>query len=148
MGARLAVEHLIDLGHRRIAYIRHWHDYETSQFRLTGYQETLKQHGIRVDDRYIVAGDDRFTGGVGAIDKLLALPEPPTAVFCFNDMTAIGAMNALLQKGFNVPNDMSVVGFDDLDIASYLLSCAHYCAPTNLPAWARSRQNVVTSHRR
>jgi LacI family repressor for deo operon, udp, cdd, tsx, nupC, and nupG len=66
-----------------------------------------------------VAGDDRFTGGVGAIDKLLALPEPPTAVFCFNDMTAIGAINALLQRGFNVPNDMSVVGFDDLDIASF-----------------------------
>ncbi len=119
MGARLAVEHLIELGHRRIAYIRHWHDYETSQLRLTGYLETLKQHGIRVDDRYIVAGDDRFTGGVGAVDKLLALPEPPTAVFCFNDMTAIGAINALLQKGFNVPNDISVVGFDDLDIASF-----------------------------
>ena len=119
LGVRLAVEHLIDLGHRRIAYIRHWHDYETSRLRLTGYLETLKQNGIRVDDRYIVAGDDRFTGGVGAVDELLALPEPPTAVFCFNDMTAIGAMNALLQRGFNVPNDMSVVGFDDLDIASF-----------------------------
>ncbi|VAW31523.1 hypothetical protein MNBD_CHLOROFLEXI01-4299 [hydrothermal vent metagenome] len=119
LGARLAVEHLIDLGHRRIAHVRHAHDYETAQLRLTSYKETLKQHGIPLDDRYIVAGDERFTGGVRAVDQLLALPEPPTAVFCFNDMTAIGVINALLKKGIDVPNDISVVGFDDLDIASF-----------------------------
>ena len=119
LGARLAVEHLINLGHRRIAHVRHRHDYETAQLRLTSYRETLNQHGIPVEDRYIVAGDERFTGGVRAVDRLLALSEPPTAVFCFNDMTAVGVINALLRKGFSVPDDISVVGFDDLDIASF-----------------------------
>lgn len=119
LGARLAVEHLITLGHRRIAHVRHAHDYETAQLRFSGYKETLKRYGIAVDDRYIVAGDERFTGGVRAVDQLLALPEPPTAVFCFNDMTAVGVINALLKKGINVPDDISVVGFDDLDIASF-----------------------------
>ncbi|MFQ5420982.1 MAG: substrate-binding domain-containing protein, partial [Anaerolineae bacterium] len=104
---------------RRIAHVRHAHDYETAQLRLNSYKDTLNQHGIPVDDRYIVAGDERFTGGVRAVDQLLALPEPPTAVFCFNDMTAVGVINALLKKGINVPKDVSVVGFDGLDIASF-----------------------------
>jgi len=119
LGARLAVEHLIELGHRRIAHVRHGHDYETAQLRLTSYKKTLNQYGIPVDDRYIVAGDERFTGGVRAVDQLLALPEPPTAVFCFNDMTAVGVINGLLKKGIDVPKDISVVGFDDMDIASF-----------------------------
>lgn len=119
MGARLAVEHLIKLGHRRIAHVRHGHDYETAQLRLTGYKETLTRHGISVDNRYIVAGDERFTGGVRAVDQLLALPEPPTAFFCFNDMTAVGVINALQRRGYGVPDDFSVIGFDDLDIASF-----------------------------
>ncbi len=119
LGARLAVEHLINLGHRRIAHIRHAHEYETAQLRLTSYKETLNQYGIPVDERYIVAGDERFTGGVRAVDQLLALSEPLTAVFCFNDMTAVGVINALLKKGIDVPKDISVVGFDDLGIASF-----------------------------
>ncbi len=119
LGARLVVEHLIELGHRRIAHVRHAHNYETAQLRLTSYKDTLSQHGITVDDRYIVAGDERFTGGVRAVDQLLALPEQPTAIFCFNDMTAVGVINALLKKGIDVPQDISVVGFDGLDIASF-----------------------------
>ncbi len=86
LGARLAIEHLIELGHRRIAHVRHAHDYETAQLRLTSYKNTLDRHGIPVDERYIVAGDERFSGGVRAVDQLLVLPEPPTAIFCFNDI--------------------------------------------------------------
>jgi LacI family repressor for deo operon, udp, cdd, tsx, nupC, and nupG len=66
-----------------------------------------------------MAGDERFTGGVHAVPQLLALAEPPTAVFCFNDMTAIGVIKALQQRGYKVPQDLSVIGFDDLDIASF-----------------------------
>ena len=118
-GARLAVEHLIGLGHRRIAYVRHAHQYQTAQLRLTGYKETLARYNIPLDERYVVAGNERFTGGVRAVDRLLALPDPPTAVFCFNDMTAVGVINAFLKRGVSVPGDVSVVGYDDLDIASY-----------------------------
>lgn len=119
LGARLAVEHLIELGHRRIAYVRQGFNSETAQLRLKSFRETLNEHGIAVDERCIVTGDERFSGGVHAVASLLALPEPPTAIFCFNDMTAVGVINALLQQGYTVPHDYSVVGFDDLDIASF-----------------------------
>jgi len=119
LGARLAVEYLVELGHRRIAFIRQGFDSESSRLRLKSFRETLNGYGIAVDERYIVDGDEWFTGGVRAVAQLLALAEPPTAVFCFNDMTAIGAINALQQKGYKVPQDLSVIGFDDLDIASF-----------------------------
>ncbi len=119
LGARLAVEYLVELGHRRIAFIRQGFDSESARLRLNSFRETLNGYGIAVDERYIVDGDEWFTGGVRAVAQLLALAEPPTAVFCFNDMTAIGVINALQKKGYKVPQDLSVIGFDDLDIASF-----------------------------
>ena len=119
LGARLAVEYLVELGHHRIAFIRQGFDSESGRLRLNVFRETLNGNGITVDERYIMAGDEWFTGGVRAVAQLLALAEPPTAVFCFNDMTAIGVINALQQKGYKVPQDLSVIGFDDLDIAYY-----------------------------
>jgi DNA-binding LacI/PurR family transcriptional regulator len=119
LGARLAVEYLVELGHRRIAFIRQGFDSESARLRLNSFRETLNEYGITVDERYIMAGDERFTGGVHAVPQLLALAEPPTAVFCFNDMTAIGVIKALQQRGYKVPQDLSVIGFDDLDIASF-----------------------------
>lgn len=119
LGARLAVEYLVELGHRRIAFIRQGFDSESGRLRLNSFRETLNGYGITVDERYIMAGDEWFTGGVRAVAQLLALAKPPTAVFCFNDMTAIGVINALQQKGYKVPQDLSVIGFDDLDIAYF-----------------------------
>jgi DNA-binding LacI/PurR family transcriptional regulator len=119
LGARLAVEYLVELGHHRIAFIRQGFDSESGRLRLKSFRETLNKYGLTVDERYIIAGDEWFTGGVRAVAQLLALAEPPTAVFCFNDMTAIGVINALQQKGYKVPQDLSVIGFDDLDIAYF-----------------------------
>ncbi len=89
LGARLAVEYLVELGHHRIAFIRQGFDSESGRLRLKSFRETLNGYGITVDERYIMAGDEWFTGGVRAVAQMLALAEPPTAVFCFNDMTAI-----------------------------------------------------------
>jgi DNA-binding LacI/PurR family transcriptional regulator len=122
-GARQAVEYLVQLGHRRIAYVVNHQSYHTNLDRLTGYQDVLREHGIPLDDTLIVEGDGMMKGGARAGQQLLALSQPPTAIFCFNDMTAVGVLKVLRREGLQVPSDCSVVGFDDLEIAAY------YCPP-------------------
>jgi DNA-binding LacI/PurR family transcriptional regulator len=91
-GARLAVQHLIDLGHRRIGYIQGAAGTPSSQRRLAGYRSALEQAGLPVLDDLIVAGDYTQPGGRRAMAALLALPEPPTGVSCANDLSAFGAL--------------------------------------------------------
>jgi DNA-binding LacI/PurR family transcriptional regulator len=118
MGVRLAMEHLIGLGHRRIAYVTQGHQTETQNQRLRGYRTMLAEHDLPLDSQLIVTGDGNMTGGVKAAPQLLALPQRPTAILCYNDMTAIGVINRLQHEGYHVPNDFSVVGFDDLGLAA------------------------------
>jgi DNA-binding LacI/PurR family transcriptional regulator len=118
-GARQAVDHLTQLGHRQIAYIANEQSYQTNLDRFTGYGAILAQYGIPVDEQLIVEGDGTMSGGQWAVQQLLALPRPPTAIFCFNDLMAIGALCALSQAGIQVPDDCSVIGFDDLELAIY-----------------------------
>lgn len=122
-GARQAVEHLVALGHRRIAYVSNHHSYRTDLDRLAGYKAVLAQRGIPVDQTLLVEGDGTLEGGTRAMRQLLTLSSPPTAVFCFNDVTAMGVMRSLNTAGWQVPHDCSVIGFDDLDLAAY------YCPP-------------------
>jgi len=119
LGARKIVEHLIELGHRRIAHISEGARFRDKSRRLDGYLTALEMHNIEFDGRLIVDGDGNIGGGIQAVPQLLALPELPTAVFCFNDMTAIGVINALRQRGYEVPRDFSVAGYDDLEMAAY-----------------------------
>lgn len=118
LGVSKAMEHLVELGHRRIAFVTQGHRTTTEQQRLAGYQAVLARHNISPDDALIVDGDGDITGGIRAVPQLLALPNRPTAIFCYNDMTAIGVINGLQQQGYHVPRDFSVVGFDDLKLAS------------------------------
>ena len=122
-GARQAVEHLIQLGHRRIAYIANPRSYLSNLNRLSGYTATLAEYGIPVDESLIVERDGGLKGATSAMEQLLVLPEPPSAVFCFNDMTAIGVLHSLRCAGRRIPEDCSVVGFDDLELAAY------FCPP-------------------
>lgn len=119
-GARLAVKHLIDLGHRRIAYIGDRGGLQSDMDRLEGYREELAAAGITPASGLIAYGDGNPDGGLEAMNTLLALRELPTAVFCYNDMTAVGAIRCLHSRGHAIPGRMSVVGFDDLSIASFL----------------------------
>lgn len=119
-GARAAVEHLIGLGHRCIAYVGDRFGYQSDAERLAGYKQALEQAGIAVAAALAVQGNGRVEGAIEAIDGLLALPAPPTAVCCYNDMTALGAMRAIRARGLRVPEDVSVTGFDDLFFAAYL----------------------------
>ena len=118
-GGFLATKHLIDLGHRRIGYIRRPVDLSHSRSRYEGYQAALTEHGLPLDDTLIVFGGFIFEDGYRALRELLALPERPTAIVAYNDMMAIGALRALYEMGLHVPGDISLVGFDDIAQASY-----------------------------
>ena len=118
-GGCMATQHLIDLGHRRIACVSGGSDLSPSAERLTGYQQKLAQSGIPYDETLVVKGDFQYRSGYEAARQLLALDDPPTAVFACNDLMAVGVISAATQLGLNVPEDLSVVGFDDVRLASF-----------------------------
>lgn len=115
-----AIRFLVQLGHRRIAYLGDRHGYDSNTLRHDAYRATLESLGLGYDPRLVVVdGDSDAEGGMRAMQRLLAVSERPTAVFCFNDMTALGALAAIYQHQLRVPEDLSVVGFDDLPIAAF-----------------------------
>jgi DNA-binding LacI/PurR family transcriptional regulator len=119
-GARLVTSHLAGLGHRRIAYIGDRMGMQSDADRMAGYADALQAAAIEFNKVYVAHGNGAPGGGLEAMQSLLALKERPTAVFCYNDMTAIGALRALHKAGVRVPGEMSVAGFDDLPIASFV----------------------------
>jgi len=118
-GSREATNHLIQLGHRRIAYVGDQYGHQSDAERLGGYREALESASLPMAPGLVEYGDGRPEGGIQAMDRLLALADPPTAVFCYNDMTALGVLRTLRVHGLHVPADISLVGFDDLFIVSY-----------------------------
>jgi DNA-binding LacI/PurR family transcriptional regulator len=119
-GAEIATEHLLSLGHTRIGYIASPNNAHSSQARLEGYRSALASHGLEYDPALVADGDGRPAAGAQAAARIAALADPPTAIFCYNDMTAMGAIRALKDMGLNVPQDISVVGYDDISLVEYL----------------------------
>lgn len=117
-GARLAVEHLVKLGHRRIGYINGPHDWNSSKDRLAGYRDVLTQSGIPYDPSLVEEGTWEVQSGYPIAKKYLAMSDRPTAIFAANDLMALGAIYAVQDAGLQVPADVAVVGYDDRDIAS------------------------------
>jgi DNA-binding LacI/PurR family transcriptional regulator len=113
------MRHLIGLGHKRIAYIGDRGGFQSDIERLAGYRRGLALAGYPFLPELVVHGDGKPEGGAQAMEQLLTMPNPPTAVFCYNDMSALGALRVLHGRGIHVPQDISIVGFDDLAIASY-----------------------------
>ena len=119
-GGYLATVHLASLGHRRIGYVTGPADHSDDLDRLAGYRMALGQVGISFEQALVVPGTGRTDGGECALAQLMALEPPPTAVFCYNDMTAIGLLQAVRQAGLRIPEDLAVVGFDDIPFATYV----------------------------
>ncbi|GLV53571.1 LacI family transcriptional regulator [Dictyobacter sp. S3.2.2.5] len=123
--ARMATQHLIGLGRRRIAAIgvqeSDSRETATSRLRLRGYTEALTQAGLPVDPHLIIRGISVFSRSTGAkaLRQLLALDTPLDGVFCFNDHLALGVMRAIHEAGYRVPEDIAVVGFDDIEDGRY-----------------------------
>ena len=120
-GADLAMQHLLELGHQRIAFIGGSANHPDAIERLAGYRHALEQAGIAFDPRLVAVGDWHEAGGEKAVHELLAVTPRLTAIFCVNDQTAYGACLGLYRKGFIVPRDVSVVGFDDLPSSAFRL---------------------------
>ena len=119
-GARAAVRRLHELGHRRIATISGLAHTKPAQDRLLGYRFELQELGYEPRSEYEVQGDYYLETGESGMRELLALPEPPTAVFCASDMMAVGAIKAVEEAGLRCPKDISIVGFDDIQLAEYV----------------------------
>lgn len=119
-GAVKATEYLIGLGHKRIAFISGRPEIASGQQRLEGYRNTLKKAGIEPDPELITQGDFTQKAGHKATRQLLALKNPPTAIFASNDQTAIGVYQAADELGVRIPDDLSLVGFDNISEAKYM----------------------------
>lgn len=119
MGAYKATQHLIEYGHRHIAHIEGKPEFKTSLKRKEGYLRALDEAGIHRRRDYCVPGDFGLESGYHAMTRILALPDCPTAVFCANDDMAIGAMKAIYEAGLKIPEEISLMGYDDNGVSAY-----------------------------
>ncbi|QMV42301.1 LacI family DNA-binding transcriptional regulator [Cohnella cholangitidis] len=131
------MQYLVGLQHRRISFISGNKESYANRFRLEGYRAGLAEAGLPYRGDYVAEGDYTREAGYRGMKELLALSDPPTAVVCCSDMSAIGAMEAITEAGLSVPGDISVVGFDDIELASYVR-----------PALTTVRQDRITIGRK
>ncbi|KNI90021.1 hypothetical protein AEU26_20215 [Salmonella enterica subsp. enterica serovar Kentucky] len=120
LGGDLATQHLIDKGFTRIACITGPLDKTPARLRLEGYRAAMKRAGLAIPQGYEITGDFEFGGGFDAMQALLAHQQRPQAVFTGNDAMAVGAYQALYQAGLRIPQDMAVIGYDDIELARYM----------------------------
>ena len=116
--ARDLTKHLIENGHKRIAFIKGEDDHQSTKLRLKGFQQEMGSSGINVDSTLIESGDFRYEGSLGAARRLLDRDVPPTAIFAANDDMAAAVISVAHRRGMKIPDDIAVVGFDNSPIAS------------------------------
>jgi LacI family transcriptional regulator len=118
-GIRQAVDHIVALGHKRVGFITGPLDLHSARTRRQAFLDGMRSHGIKPDPKLVREGTHTAEGGQKAMAVILRQQKRPTAVVCSNDWTAIGALHALDAAGLRVPEDVSLVGFDDIPLASY-----------------------------
>ncbi|MCY8939998.1 MULTISPECIES: LacI family DNA-binding transcriptional regulator [Peribacillus] len=116
-GARIAVDHLLGKGHKRIALLGGVKESSTWIERMEGYREALSRAGLEVDESLVIDSAPTREGGLEAVLKVLENPNPPTAIFCFSDLIAFGVMQGLMMKGITPGKDIDIVGFDNVPVA-------------------------------
>ena len=119
-GGRLAGEYLLALGHRHVGYISGPPGAHSSLERLEGCRRALQEHGLDVPGLWVAPGDGRTSGGQAGAELLIGCSPHPTAIFCYNDMTAVGALRAVKVSGLRVPGDLSIIGYDDIPFAAFV----------------------------
>jgi LacI family transcriptional regulator len=120
-GIHAAVRHLVELGHTRIGFLAGPHVLHSALTRRQAFEQTMHESNLRVHRNWIIECDHTLKGGVAGFEKLMALPTRPTALICSNDMTAIGVLRAAYMAHLRVPEDLSVIGLDDIDFAEFTL---------------------------
>jgi LacI family transcriptional regulator len=118
-GLELVTEHLVELGHRRLAFISAPQSLMFCQLRRAGLNDTLRSFGLSLEPEYLIDGDLTQQGGFQAMNHLLELSPPPTAVIACNDLMALGAISAAQRRGLVVGRDLAVTGFDDIPLAEH-----------------------------
>lgn len=118
-GGYQATQYLLELGHTKIGCIAGPSLLTPSADRVKGYRKALSDHNLNQDDKLVVLGDFRAQSGFEAAKQLLDLVQPPTAIFTCNDMMAVGALHAVDEAGLSVPDDISIIGFDDITLATF-----------------------------
>ena len=119
-GIDQAIDHLTSLGHTSIAFVSGPPNLASARTRQQAFLASLRRKGLECRDDFIRVGNHRFDGGYEAMLQILKMPSPPTAVLASNDLTAIGMMGAVYAAGLRVPEDISVVGFDDIALSSFM----------------------------
>ncbi|MBD0785345.1 HTH-type transcriptional repressor PurR [Vibrio sp. Y2-5] len=119
LGGYLATKYLIDRGHKDIACLSGHLNKLACQERIAGFRRAMEEANLVVNDNWILEGNFECDTAVLAADKIIAMDKMPTAVFCFNDTMALGLMSRLQQKGVRVPDDISVIGYDNIELAEY-----------------------------
>lgn len=119
-GASLAVQYLHQLGHEKIGMIMGQTITRPAQDRLVGFQSMINQFNLNYVAEWIIDGEFSEFGGYQSMKRILQLPEKPTGIFCHSDKMAIGAMKAIEEAGYQVPDDFSIIGFDDIEISRYV----------------------------
>jgi LacI family transcriptional regulator, repressor for deo operon, udp, cdd, tsx, nupC, and nupG len=118
-GAVKAISYLVTLGHRRIAFVAGPERGRSSIERLRGYQQGMRASGLGGEGEIVVPGDGLLEDGPRSLSRLMALPQPPTAILCYNDLAAIGVLAAAARSDMRVPRDLSVVGYDNIALSAY-----------------------------
>ncbi|MEI6503207.1 MAG: substrate-binding domain-containing protein, partial [Armatimonadota bacterium] len=124
-GAELATRHLLELGHQRIGVVRARFACSSTRERLAGYRKALQSFGVKYDPDLVVSpnyniGRDHYVEAGDLLSTLLSVPSPPTALFVFHDAIAVGVMSAAAKLHLRVPEDLSLVGYDDIEVVKYL----------------------------
>ena len=119
-GAKKAINYLVELGHKKIGMITGEKMTKPAQDRLIGYKNALADNNIEYQSKWVIEGEFSETGGYNSMKKIIKLNEHPTAVFCQGDKIAFGAIKAINESEYKVPEDFSIIGFDDIEISSYI----------------------------
>lgn len=114
------VDYLYKLGHKRIGFMTGLEDSDVGKNRTEGYKSGLSKHGIKFNDKLVFKGNFSYESGLAGADYYLAMNNPPTAIMCANDSMAIAALGKIIQEGLSVPEDISIIGFDDIAVAKQI----------------------------
>ena len=115
------IDYLCSLGHKQIGFMTGLEDSDVGKTRYEGYKSGLRKHAIALNDELVFRGNYSFVSGIDGADYFLSLAERPTAIMCANDSMALGAMNRVHEAGLDVPGDISIIGFDDIEGASQII---------------------------
>jgi DNA-binding LacI/PurR family transcriptional regulator len=120
-GIRAAINHLAELGHSKISFLAGPHKIHSAITRENDFRDAMEAAGLQIQKKWVIECDHTLKGGVAGFGRLQALASRPTAILCSNDMTAIGVLRAAYMGGLRVPQDLSVIGLDDIDFAEFTL---------------------------